>query len=322
MAKFSKFLNISVAFAGFWMLTAYSKQPDTAGSTALTKGPAGKLQAIPIHQLIRASNTRSVQGQPIVVHKNLRPSQFRVLINGQIHGNEQHSGQFVRWLIHRYQLGQSHLNSLPAGVAIDFLPVSNPDGAAKNKRYNQREVNLNRNFSVFWGITKENPGKSPMSEPETKSLSKLFDKRQYSMAIDVHGYAPWIVMPSAAGKKAGMKMSFLYDKWQTSVSQLANKLPPKYSFPTALGLGDGGSFEDWAFWKREALSFCLELSTDILKYSSSAHPQSLHPKLQQHYVQYEKFLQHSISSGFALTSTASPNNRAELNSGKTTPLRN
>ena len=39
------------------------------------------------------------------------------------------------------------------------------------------------------------------------------------------------------------------------------KLLPGYELKTAGGLGDGGAFEDFAFWQTQSLSFCLEMKS-------------------------------------------------------------
>src|SRR5690606_28581648 len=98
----------------------------------------------------------------------------------------------------RYARGESLLNKFAdQDVAIDFLPHANPDGADEHNRYNARGVNLNRNFDILWGLTRENPGAKSFSEPETTALKQLFTKQKYAAAVDVHGYINWIVAPSS-----------------------------------------------------------------------------------------------------------------------------
>lgn len=208
---------------------------------------------------------------------------FRFLIQAGLHGNETLTSTFVIWLVRRFQNGQSALNTLPAHeISIDFLPFANPDGAADLSRYNAKGVNLNRNFGVLWGLTRENPGSASFSEPETRAIQRLFEKRNYTAAVDVHGYINWIVAPSDPSTLQARRSNFVptaaqatrYAAWKTAIIGEMTHLG-RYELKTAGELGDGGAFEDWAFWKMGTLAFCLELSS-IQRFvqASSASTQS------------------------------------------------
>ncbi len=190
---------------------------------------------------------------------------FRFLVQGGLHGNEEQASNFVLWLARRYGHGQSLLNLLPRDqVAIDFLPYANPDGTHGHTRYNGRGVNLNRNFGVLWGLTKENPGQKSFSEPETRAIRKLFEKQKYNAAVDVHGYVNWVVSPSspeavaAIGVKTSKAKRAAYAQWVSALKEEMAVLP-NYQFKTGALLGDGGAFEDWAFWSQGTFAYCLEL---------------------------------------------------------------
>lgn len=190
---------------------------------------------------------------------------FRFLVQGGLHGNEEQGSNFVLWLAHRYAQGRSLLNLLPRDqVAIDFLPFANPDGTQGNSRANSRGVNLNRNFGVLWGLTKENPGSESFSEPETRAIRKLFEKRRYAAAVDVHGYVNWVVAPSAPeavaaiGIKTSKAKRAAYAAWVNALKSEMTVLP-NYQLKTGALLGDGGAFEDWAFWSQGTFAYCLEL---------------------------------------------------------------
>jgi hypothetical protein len=184
------------------------------------------------------------------------------LIQGGLHGNETLTTHFVNWLMHRVRSGQSPLNRLPAGSVIDFLPKANPDAYGQS-RYNANQVNLNRNFGVLWGLSTEPHGEKPFSEPETKALKDLMERRRYLAAVDVHGYTNWIVVPSPPEllSQRTHHLGRLYHKWHKTVEQHA-KLLPNYKVKQAGLLGDGGAFEDWAFWSNQTLSLCLEMMAD------------------------------------------------------------
>lgn len=193
----------------------------------------------------------------------------RFLIQGGLHGNEGATTEFVRWLGRRFARGESILNNFPVGeVEIDFLPLANPDGAATGERYNAQGVNLNRNFGVLWGISRENPGRRQFSEPETRAIKQLFEARRYLAAVDVHGFIDWVVSPSSVEELRGLggeghkdlKRREVYRKWYSHLEEEVTMMP-SYSLKTAASLGDGGAFEDWAFWSMGTLSFCLEMES-------------------------------------------------------------
>jgi hypothetical protein len=194
-------------------------------------------------------------------------AKWRFLVQGGVHGNEQASSDLVQWMARRYARGDSLLNKLPQGeVAIDFLPYANPDGYKQRTRVNARGVNLNRNFGVLWGLSRENPGKESFSEPETQAIRSLFAARHYTAAVDVHGYINWIVAPSSPvdvtsrGTRPTLEQARTYRQWTGSLRR-EMALLPGYELKTGARLGDGGAFEDWAFWERGTLAFCLEMET-------------------------------------------------------------
>lgn len=190
----------------------------------------------------------------------------RFLIQGGLHGNELLTSEFVTWLAQRFARGESMLNSLNNGsVEIDFVPYANPDGTVLYSRYNAEKINLNRNFGVLWGTTKENPGPSAFSENETRAIRDLLLNRNYTGSIDIHGYINWIVLPTSP--KDGFKDIELrstskessYLKWAEAVSKETQKHLPGYEIKTSGGLGDGGAFEDFAWWGANVPAACLEI---------------------------------------------------------------
>lgn len=198
--------------------------------------------------------------------QNKADTVLRFLVNGGLHGNELLGSEFVGWLAQRFAAGESTLNSLNGGrIEIDFVPYSNPDGTILFARYNGNHINLNRNFGVLWGITKETPGKSAFSEVETRALRDLFDKRNYTGAVDVHGYVNWVVIPTSPSDKIkghlsdDKKILAQYEQWAQAINREAKEHLPGYEVKTAGGLGDGGAFEDYAWWGANVPAFCLEV---------------------------------------------------------------
>lgn len=208
-----------------------------------------------ISRLVADPRVLSASGQEIEVHEfraaeKSEAGLTRLLVQGGLHGNERITSEFVLWLARRYARGESPLNQLPRDeVAIDFVPVANPDGSNADTRYNARGVNLNRNFGVLWGLTRENPGAESFSEPETQAIRRLFKARRYAAAVDVHGYINWIVSPSGphAVAKRGLKPTArqrqIHGQWVESLRR-EMALLPGYRLKNGADLGDGGAFED------------------------------------------------------------------------------
>ena len=176
----------------------------------------------------------------------------KFLIQGGLHGNEVLTSRFVEWLIDRVSKNKSLLNQIE-NIEIDFVAIANPDAHGKS-RLNSNSVNLNRNFGVLWGMSKEPPGESAFSEAETKAVRKLFNDRKYLSAMDVHGYVNWVVLPTRLSKN-----KLKYNKWITETRKNIKYLPGKYHIKFAGDLGDGGAFEDWAYWSQGSLASCLEM---------------------------------------------------------------
>lgn len=241
-------------------------------SAQLQAAPGSKLlfnkrNITTVDKLTGDSSHKSSEGRSLIIFPIQNPNAkskalHRFYIQGGLHGNERLTSTFVVWLANKYAKGESLLNNLSEPADIDFISVANPDGLKRNYRYNAKAVNLNRNFPVLWGITRENPGKSKFSEPETRAIDALFKQRSYTAAIDVHGYINWVVLPSNPEKVGSVDpvKNKIYSQWKKSIGE-SIPLLGKYELKTAGELGDGGAFEDWAFWDRNVLPACLEMAT-------------------------------------------------------------
>ena len=225
-----------------------------------------------IAQLTGDPSARSTSGRDLQVI-SFEPKEAnnkntpRLLIQGGLHGNEGEASKFVLWLARRFARGESPLNQLAnQNVAFDFLPYANPDGHTDGTRSNIRGVNLNRNFGILWGMSRENPGTEKFSEAETQAIRRLFAKRHYTAAIDVHGYVNWVVGPSAPevikahGNKIDSAKVNAYKRWMNVLTTQTAALPG-YQVKNGADLGDGGAFEDWAFWSQGTYAYCLELES-------------------------------------------------------------
>lgn len=131
---------------------------------------------------------------------NERP--LRVMLLGGIHGDELTASAIVfRWL-------QWARSEPMRDIQWYIVPVVNPDGllAVKPTRVNAHGVDLNRNFPTpnwqhdapaYWARTtgsdpRRFPGKSPLSEPESRFIHDEIERYQPDVVISVH--APFGVL--------------------------------------------------------------------------------------------------------------------------------
>lgn len=255
-------------------VTAAARQLTETSIAAMLDDPAlvsTMKKDFPVHTV--AQSGANVDGAP-----------RRFLIQGGLHGNEARTSEFVLWLAKRMAAGKSLLNKIPGNIAVDFLPYANPDSYGHN-RYNANQVNLNRNFGVLWGVSREPHGDKAFSEPETKAIRSLMSSRRYLSAIDVHGYINWIVTPSGPSRvgQDSPEQRARYNLWMAAAKDKAAALPG-YKVKSAGDLGDGGAFEDWAFWKNRSFSVCLEMQ------SRSRYRKNAAGRIRDTWLGYERFI--------------------------------
>jgi protein MpaA len=134
----------------------------------------------------------SVEHRPIVVTRVGDPAaQVRVLVVGDIHGNERAGERIVA------RLTRSH----PEGVRLWLIRTANPDGVAAGTRQNAHGVDLNRNFPYRWRPGPRGtyyPGRAAASEPETRALMRLVRRVRPQLAISYHQHLRMVVRARGA----------------------------------------------------------------------------------------------------------------------------
>ncbi|NHC45999.1 murein peptide amidase A [Motilibacter sp. K478] len=125
-----------------------------------------------------------MRGRQLVAVRRWRPGApaVRVLVIGQVHGDERAGAQVARLL---------RRGGLPEGIDLWVVPTANPDGLAARTRVNARGVDLNRNFPVLWRARGARgsstwPGPSAASEPETRALLGLVRRVDPQMTVVLH----------------------------------------------------------------------------------------------------------------------------------------
>ena len=140
----------------------------------------------------------SVQGRTLRanVHGD-RAARTRVLVVGQIHGDEPGGRRVVRAL---------RRMRTPRGVALWSVETVNPDGARRFTRQNARGVDLNRNFPRGWRPstpgTRYFGGRRPLSQPESRAAVRLVRRVQPRLTIWFHQPYGFVVHPARRGKLA------------------------------------------------------------------------------------------------------------------------
>jgi protein MpaA len=122
----------------------------------------------------------SVQGRPIVsVRSGSQDAAVRLLVIGDIHGNERAGMRIARLLI---ALGA------PKGAELLVVPTINPDGVAARARGNAHGVDLNRNFPFYWRPLGggEYSGPRPLSEPESRAAHRFILRTKPDVTIWFH----------------------------------------------------------------------------------------------------------------------------------------
>ena len=131
----------------------------------------------------------SAQGRTIWAHSfgRCRSNNCRkIMLTGALHGSEWRSGDLGR-LVGILDTNPQYLAGQDKEVLI--IPNTNPDGVARNTRYNARGVNLNRNFPAYWeGCSQCGP--YPASEPETQLVVNTTNQFDPDYLISYHAQWP------------------------------------------------------------------------------------------------------------------------------------
>lgn len=133
---------------------------------------------IPVRQSIAGI---SVEKRPIMYHVIGQGPEV-IFILAAIHGDESAGIPLAKRLADYLQKQQVLLR----GRTVVLMPVANPDGLAKNSRYNANEVDLNRNFESPNRINKEEFGLMALSEPEAHIINRFIRQYTPERIVSIH----------------------------------------------------------------------------------------------------------------------------------------
>jgi murein peptide amidase A len=177
----------------------------------------------------------------------------RILVIGQIHGDEPEAGMLAQLWIDRLK----HIKSPSNHWRI--IPLANPDGTELKTRMNANKIDLNRNFPTkdwdelgptFWKERQRRdprrfPGEVAGSEPEVKCLISHIESFKPDLIVSIH--TPYGLFDFDGPER-------------TAISKI---LPWKRlgTYPGSLGR--------WAWDEREIPVLTIELKPDTLERSKA-----------------------------------------------------
>ena len=184
---------------------------------------------------------------------------------GSMHGNEWIATvvllNAMEYLLDSY--GQdSEITNLINSREIWFFPMMNPDGVERNRRWNDHNVDLNRNFKVFDDSCRSF-GDLSMTEPETQAWAHFSEDHHFSVAANYHSGAQvvnylWDVMATPTFDEA-LLIDMALEYAQTNPEMLSGGF--------SQGITNGydwyqvcGSIQDWAYDSADSLHFTMEVS--------------------------------------------------------------
>lgn len=248
---------------------------------------AAKLQIVDMKTQSKVDSLESTPINEMILYRHsVRSPQLKVLLLAGVHGNEAITVEFLNWLMKNFKTETGPLAELAENrrTQIDFLPIANTHGYYTGRRLNKNDVDLNRNYSVEFSPSLLS-GAKPFSENETRAIANLLQTEKYHLAIDIHGHAKWVILPSKLHAQ-NAKHATKYEQLYRTIRNALPHLGESYDILSTSTLGHGGSFEDWAHWVANTPAFCLELAlpTRFSRYGSD------------YFVKYEKFITQVIKS--------------------------
>jgi hypothetical protein len=190
--------------------------------------------------------------------------------------------QIANYLIKNYE-NDERVKAIVDSSEIWIIPLVNPDGLdysilnyrlwRKNRRLNEDGsfgVDLNRNYSFYWGAddlgssplpsSETYRGEQPFSEPETAAIRDLFLMVNFSAVISYHSFSqsilyPWSYADLAAGQES------LFQQLAFEMARLITQVNGRI-YQTARSSSaylTNGDFIDWVYGLFDIPALTIEL---------------------------------------------------------------
>ena len=203
----------------------------------------------------------SVGGRPIlaiVLGRSDYP-EYRLRILGAHHGDETSSAEVSISAAETLLTDPTHTLILDTHE-IWIVPHVNPDGIQRLSRYNDNNVDLNRNYGFEWSPTSFRSGDGPFSEPETRAIRSLSSWFDFGLGLSIHSGA------------TNLGWVWNYTTERTSDEGLLSQLAEAYAedcttddFWITNGADwyiTNGDTTDWSYGRHGTLDYTLEVSLD------------------------------------------------------------
>jgi len=274
--------------ASFPSLSTYSDLPES--TTGYDGSAPGLVGPSPV-KLFRITTTPAVFSKPAL------------LIVAGLHAREWAPPlaaiEFASQLLNNYDASSMDpeviaINQLVDNLDILIVGAGNPDGInfsrhddsnwRKNRRPNSGYptcpgVDLNRNFSVYWGQggSSSNPcdyqiyhGSSPFSEAENRNIRHLAEQFPNILAaIDCHSFGEHFYRPQPGGgsfisaEPVNAADDAIYLALEASMNSAVAAVTPGKSYSTGTTSNHAGTFDEFMFFGHRIFGFELEIGQDF-----------------------------------------------------------
>ncbi len=152
----------------------------------------------------------------------------RFLIVAGTHGDEAAPVSAVIYLIKNLFQPQTLTNLINKKVALDIIPVHNPEGYLENQRENDNGIDINRNFPFGNVEVKQ--------EAETKALISLINSENYTVSLFFHSaneekYENLVRIPIEYNRTGSKALNTIHEEEVLKLSSLicegGNKTSPE-----------------------------------------------------------------------------------------------
>lgn len=191
-----------------------------------------------------------------------------VLITAGVHARENANTPLIMQCLFDYlyaaTMGDVQKLQILDQVTLIVVPLVNPDGyqycidrRSGKKKTNINNVDINRNFPCkYWGskVKKRGnyyPGPAPASEPETQTIIALFDRYDFTLAVDIHSRARTIICQKGGYTADDLSTKEEPDSLNAISRSLASYLLEDIKYKQVNELyvkfGEEGTLTDYAF---------------------------------------------------------------------------
>jgi protein MpaA len=118
----------------------------------------------------------SSEGRPITAYRAGEKGKPVVMVVATMHGEENFGQYLARGLLEGKKI---------KGVDLWVVPVLNPDGLRRDRRWIKGSIDLNRNFPHRW-ISRDNSGPSAASAKETRVIMRFLDRIKPKYLVSWH----------------------------------------------------------------------------------------------------------------------------------------